>query len=210
MTEPVPDVLASPYQEPTRLGFVLRVVGGCVVVAIIVGIGLWARGLGDDEFALPDRLAGRNALDTDAALQHLPEGEREEIREEVRESARTFTEQLSDDHDGAEAAFRSYGVLDEQGALEGGTLNAQAVRDGSDPLVATPNPPGMPESAASEELVEDGEVSCLVLQPPARPKPFMVTCQRTDDELTVLVFGTEGAEVDTLVDAVNEVWEDLS
>ncbi len=212
MAERPPEVLSSPYGEPTRLGSVLRVVGGCVVVAIVVGLGLWVSMQDDDGFTLPDRLAGRDAVDTDAALEKVPEGEREGLRAEMRDAAETFAEQLSDEHDGAEAVFRSYGSLAADGLVEGGTFIAQAVRDESDPLVVTPNPPGTPEFVSTQELMEDGDVTCVVLTIPSEPGPLSVSCQRTESELTVQVFalGPNGPGVDTVVDATNDVWEDLS
>ena len=62
--------------------------------------------------------------------------------------------------------------------------------------------------ADDEDWVEEDDVQCLVThfaKGPIRP------CQRTDGDLTVqVVVSGPVAEVDDLVDATNDVWEELS
>ena len=103
-------------------------------------------------------------------------------------------------------------------------------RESDSPLVVTaveaesgpPLPTGFddPEalglSAPLNELVDDGDVTCLVTRNPTPadegdddPAPVAVLCQRTHGDLTVRVLGTQEPDLDEVVDATDEVWEEL-
>lgn len=207
-----------PSPASSRLPFVARILAGGVVVAIVVGIGLVARELsGDDDLTLPDRVGGRYADDTDEALEAIGEERRAEARATARASAEYNSEQLSDAHDGAEAAARRYGAL----AGEGASLFVTAVSAESGPPlpVAFDDPEQAGTAAPGRELVEEGDVTCLVSRnaPPqadgdpseADLAPSAVLCQRTGSDLTVRVFGAFEPDLDDVVDATEEVWDHL-
>ncbi len=174
--------MAEPNAPATRSrsGDLARVVGGLLVVAVVVGIGLWAERLTDDDLALPGKVAGL-AIDDSA-------------------TARDFTEanskQLSDAYDDAEAVTARY----RSGKVQ---LVVTAVRARSGPPV-----PGM--FTANEDWVEDGEVTCLVAHPSKRPDTIL--CQRGSGDLTVRVLspGSKVLDLDAVVEATNDVWEDVS
>ncbi|HWM73537.1 MAG TPA: hypothetical protein VNQ53_07345 [Nocardioides sp.] len=191
-TGPVPPV------SRTGLPFVLRILGGCLVVAVVVGAGLAVeRYISDDDLALPDEVGGLAVDDSNKALDLYDYND----------------ERVSDAYDGADAITRLYG------------------RDSDSPLVVTvveaesgpPLPTGFddPEaldlSAPLNELVDKGDVTCLLTrnaQPADEgagdPVPVAVLCQRTHGDLTVRVLGTQEPDLDTVVDATDEVWEELT
>jgi hypothetical protein len=212
MAEPAPERASG------GLPFVARIVGGIVLVALVVGVGLWAERLTDDDLALPDRVAGIDADDSDAALDALdPEG-RERARDDSEEVNEFNSEQLSEAYDGAEAVTRRYGVLADTDL----TLLVTAVRAGSGPPVpvAFDDPERLGLAAPRNELVEKGEVTCLVTRanPPSADAegggddgaPVSALCQRSDGDLTVRVLGNGEVDVDEVADATDEVWEDVS
>jgi hypothetical protein len=159
---------------------VARIVGGIVLVTLVVGIGLWAERQTDDDLALPDEVAGL-AVDDSAAS---------------REFADTNAEGLSEVYDDAEAASAIYG------SVPGSQVLVSAVR-------AQAGPPAPGIFTEDTEWVEDGDVQCLVSH--AR-KSDSVQCQRRDGDLTVQVLasGRDSPDLDALIDATNDVWEDLS
>ncbi len=125
----------------------LRILGGCLVVAIVVGAGLAAeRFISDDDLELPDEVGGLAVDDSERA----------------RDLYDYNDDKVSDAYDGADAITRLYG------------------RDSDAPLVVTvveaesgpPLPTGFddPEalglSAPLNELVDDGDVTCLVTRNP--------------------------------------------
>lgn len=171
--------MANPIApRPTRgLPFVVRIVGGVLVVGIVIGIGLVAQRLTDDDFVLPDRVGGLAADDSAKG----------------REFNERNSDHLSDAYD-AEAVTRRYGFDSESPLL------VTAVRADSGPPV--PN-----SFEDRHELVEDGDVTCLVTDE-RRASP--VLCQRAGGELTVRVLGSGEPDVDDIVDATNDVWEELS
>lgn len=172
--------MSEPAPERTHgLPFVARVVGGFVVVALVVAIGLLAERGTDDDLALPDEVAGRS-LDTTSA---------------GRELAAANSAALSEAHDGAEAAAALYGDDSEAAIL------VTAVRADSGPLVA-------PVTGESEHRVEDDDVTCLVA--PAPEGPGTTQCQRAHGDLTVRVVAPGRPDLGPLVEATNDVWEDLS
>jgi hypothetical protein len=174
--------MADPTTSPAQGGlpFVARIIGGIVVVAVIVGIGLWAEGRTDDDLALPDRVAG---LDADES----PKG---------RDFDEENSAKLSEAYDDADAVTRRYGVGTDSAIL------VSAVR-------ATSGPPVPGVFSDTQEWVEDDDVNCLVTRLDVATTAL---CQRTGGDLTVrvLVLGAEGPEVDELVDATNDVWEEVS
>ena len=127
-----PPEAAPSYGEPTRVGSVLRVVGGCVVVAIVVGIALGAERATDDDLELPDEVAGM-------AVDESPE---------AREFAEANSERLSDAYDGAESVSATY----EDGETRV-LVTAVAARSG---------PPVPAVLGDDQDWVENGEVACLV------------------------------------------------
>lgn len=211
---------AEPSTPPASSGlpFTVKMVGGFVVVAIVVGIGLMARELtGGDELTLPDKLAGLAADDSDAALDDLDEENRDRARDNAQSSYEYNSEQLSEAYDGAEAATRSYGAL--EGELR---LTVTAVRADTGPPVPVTfdDPEVLRTEAPRNELVEEGDVTCLIsrVSPPptdSEPSeedlaPSSALCQRSGGDLTVRVFAVFDPDVDEIVDATNEVWEELS
>jgi hypothetical protein len=58
--------MADPTTQRSTGGFVARIAGGIVVVAVVVGIGLWAERATDDDFTLPDEVAGLQADESPA------------------------------------------------------------------------------------------------------------------------------------------------
>jgi hypothetical protein len=169
----------TPQRSTHGLPFVARIVAGVLLVAVLVGVGLWAERLTDDDLALPDEVGGE-ALNDTAAGDELAE---------VNATA------LSEAYDGADAVAALYGKDSEAGVL------VTAVRAGSGPLVP-------PVHSGSEHWAEDDEVTCLVT--PAPEGPGVTQCQRDDHDLTVRLVVRGRPELDPLVEAVNEVWEDLS
>jgi len=196
MSEPA----AGPTPPASRAGltFVLRILGGCLVVAIVVGAGLAAeRYISDEDLELPDEVGGL-AVDNSAKARDLYDYN---------------DERVSDAYDGADAITRLYG------------------RDSDAPLVVTvveaesspPLPTGFddPEALGLEaplnELVDEGDVTCLVTRNPGPPEegsgdpaPVAVLCQRTHGDLTVRVLGTQEPDLDKVVDVTDEVWEELT
>jgi hypothetical protein len=158
---------------------VARVVGGIVLVALVVGIGLWAERQTDDDLVLPDEVAGQGLNETQAA----------------RELAKANSAALSEAYDGAEAVAGLYGHDTKVGML------VTAVRAESGPLVPA-------VFSENQEWVEDDEVTCLVT--PAPKGAGSTQCQRDDRDLTVRLVLRGRPDLDTLVDALNDVWEELS
>jgi len=117
----------------SRLPDVARVLGGLVVVAVVVGLGLWVERLTDDELELPDEVLGLTVDDSSAA----------------RDVAETNSERLSDAYDGADAATAVYASDDESGIV------VTAVR-------AETGPPVPPVFADDQGLDEHDDVTCLV------------------------------------------------
>ncbi len=115
------------------MAFVGRIVGGIVLVAMVIGIGLWAERLTDDEFALPDEFGGLVANDSD----------------EVRTFAAAHRAAISEAYDGADALAAVYGPNTKIGML------VTAVRAESGPLVPQ-------VFSQSEDWVEEDDVTCLV------------------------------------------------
>ena len=59
-------------RQRDRAPFVLRILGGCLVVAIIVGVGLAAeRFISDDDLELPDEVGGLAVDDSDRGARPL-------------------------------------------------------------------------------------------------------------------------------------------
>ena len=158
-----------------------RIVGGIVLVAIVIGIGLWAERQTDDDLELPDEVAGL-AVDDSAAS---------------REFADTHGDGLSEAHGDAEAVAALYG------REPGSQLLVSAVR-------AKSGPPISGVFTDDQDWVDENDVQCLVTH--LRKRSDSLLCQRTGGDLTVQVVasGPDGPEVDDLVDATNDVWEDLS
>lgn len=219
MTEPT--TAAPPSATPTRRGMpsVLRVIGGCLVVVLVVGVGLAAeRFVDDDVLELPDRVAGVDADDTDAVLDELGADARDRARADLEAFYEFNDEQLSEAYDGAEAATRRYGLLSDA-TLQ---LLVTAVRAESGPPVPVSfdDPEALGLAAARSELVEEGAVDCLLTRanPPRADEeaeeedlaPVVVLCQRSGGDLTVRVLGTNEPDLDAVVDATDEVWEELS
>ena len=164
------------------MAFAARIVGGIVLVAVVVGIGLWAERQTDDDLVLPDEVAGL-ALDDSAA---------------GREFTDTHSAGLSEAYDDAEAVTALYGPDSDPGSQ----LLVSAVRAGS-------GPPAPEVFTKDQDWVEQDDVECLVDH--VRKRSDSILCQRRDGDLTVQVVAAgPDAEVDVLVDAANEVWEDLS
>jgi hypothetical protein len=162
--------------------FVARIVGGIVLVAIVVGIGLWAERQTDDDLALPDEVAGL-AIDDSAAS---------------REFADNNSEGLSEAYDDAEAVTALYGPAPGPGSQ----LLVSAVR-------AKAGPPVPSLFTKDHDWVEEDDVQCLVSH--VRKRSDSILCQRRDGDLTVQVLASgPDAEVDDLVDATNDVWKELS
>ena len=178
MAERPPEVRSSPYGEPTRVGSVLRVIGGCVLVGIVVGAGLWAERATDDDLALPDEVSGLAVDDSS----------------EAREFAAANSARLAEAYDDAEAVSATYEDGDTRVLV-----TAVTVRSG---------PPVPAVIGADQEWVEDGEVTCLAGKGTGSDGPIL--CQRDGGDLTVRTYAEGGADVDTLVDITNDVWEDLS
>lgn len=170
----------NPPATTSRTGDVVRIIGGLVVVAVVVGIGLWAERMTDDDLELPDEVAGL-ALDDSAAS---------------REFATTNTDGLSEAYD-AEAASAVYGSEPRSKVL------VSAVRAKAGPPVPT-------VFTKDHEWVVDDKVHCLVFH--QQKGIDSIVCQRGDGDLTVqLLTSTPGElELDGLVDATNDVWEELS
>lgn len=159
--------------------FVARIVGGIVLVAIVVGIGLWAESQTDDDLALPDEAGGLTRNDS----------------AEVQDFVEANSAALSEAYDDADAVTALYGPDTKVGML------VTAVR-------ATSGPPVPAAFSANQDWVEDGDVTCLVTHAPKRAGSTL--CQRDDGDLTVRVYLNGRPSLDSIVDATNEVWEDLS
>jgi len=174
--------MSEPTPEPPAhgLAFVVRIVAGILLVAVLVGVGLWAERLTDEDLALPDEVGGQALNSTDVG----------------RDLAEANSSALSEAYDGADAVAAVYGKDTEAGML------VSAVRAESGPLVP-------PVHSESEHRVEDDDdVTCLVT--PAPEGPGSTQCQRDDADLTVRLVVAGSPDLDPLVEAVNEVWEDLS
>jgi hypothetical protein len=187
----------TPPVGRTGLPFVLRILGGCLVVAIVVGAGLAAeRFISDDDLELPDEVGGLAVDDSERA----------------RDLYDYNDERVSDAYDGADAVTRLYGRESDA------PLVVTAVEAESGPPLPTgfDDPEALGLSAPLNELVDDGDVTCLVTRnaEPADgdddPAPVAVLCQRTHGDLTVRVLGTQEPDLDEVVDATDEVWEELT
>ncbi len=163
-----------------RLPFVARIVGGIAVVAIVVGIGLWAERLTDDDLVLPEEVAG---------LTEAPTGEASELLDAHRKG-------IAEAYD-AEAVAALYGTG------RASQLLVTAVR-------AQPGPLAPAAFAEDQDRVEDEAVTCLVT--PQRKRADSIICQRGDGDLTVQLFnlGSKQLDLDAIIDATNQVWDDLS
>jgi len=173
--------MADPTTSPASGGlpFVARIVGGIVVVAVIVGIGLWAESRTDDDLALPDRVAG---------LAEAPD-------ELARELVGPHSKGVAELYD-ADAAATLYGTEPDSQVL------VTAVRAESGPLAPA-------VFTEEQDWVEDDDVACLVTH--QRKGPDSVICQRGDGDLTVQLFNLgSDLDVDTIVDATNDVWDEVS
>ena len=196
MSEPA----TGPTPPVSRAGlpFVLRILGGCLVVAIIVGAGLAAeRFISDDDLELPDEVGGLAVDDSQKAHDLYDYND----------------ERVSDAYDGADAVTRLYGRESDS------PLIVTAVEAGSSPPLPTgfDDPDALGIDAPLNELVDKGDVTCLITrnaQPADEgsgdPAPVAVLCQRTHGDLTVRVLGTQEPDLDDVVDATDEVWEELS
>jgi hypothetical protein len=213
----------EPSTSPASSGlpFAVKIIGGFVLVAIVVGIGLIARELtGDDELTLPDELGGLAADDSDAALDQLNADDRDQARDNARSIDEYNSERLSEAFDGAEAVTRRYGTL--QSADESLLVSAVRAESGPPLPVAFDDPEYLHFAAPRNELVEEGDVTCLLTRdlPPLadgddEPSeedlvPTTVLCQRTGNDLTVRVFSSPEPDLDEIVDITDEVWEELS
>ncbi len=216
MSESTTEAPQPPPPAATGLPFVAKVIGGLVLVAIVVGIGLLARAVGDDELTLPDRVGGLNANDSDAALDGIPEDKRQLSRDNSCASYEYNSEKLSDAFDGAEAVTRVYGTIDGDSSL---TVTAVRAETGPPLPVTFDNPELLGLAAPRAELVGEGDVTCLINRDPA-PRtdgepteedlaPSTVLCQRSGGDLTVRVFGRSEPDLDDVVDATNDVWDEL-
>jgi hypothetical protein len=161
-----------------RLPDVARIVGGLVVVAIVVGVGLWAERMTDDDLALPDKAGGMTANDS----------------AEVRSFVDANSKRLSAAYDGADAVTALYGHDLNIGMV------VTAVREKSGPPVPA-------VFSKNQQWVEDGDVTCLVTR--SAKAAGSTLCQRADGDLTVRVFVNGRPSLDSLVDATNDVWEDV-
>jgi len=202
---------AAPPHPPagSRVRFVLRIVGGCVVVAVVVGIGLVARELtGGDELDLPDRVDGLPAADSDAGLEGLDPDRRSAIRDDLETGYEYNNEEYSSAYDGAEAATRIYRDPDMDRRI-----TVVAVRENAGPPlpVQFDDPELSGATAPRTELVEEGDVICLLGRGnPTDDEPVSILCHRTGGDLTVQVLATSEPELDDVVDATEEVWDELS
>ncbi len=197
MSEPAAE--ATPPVRGTGLPFVLRILGGCLVVAIIVGAGLAAeRFISDDDLELPDEVGGLAMDDSDRA----------------RDLYDYNDDEVSDAYDGADAVTGLYGRESDS------PLVVTAVEAESGPPLPTgfDDPKALGLAAPLNELVDEGDVTCLVTRNPTpadegdddASAPVAVLCQRTHGDLTVRVLGTQKPDLDEVVDATDEVWEELS
>lgn len=163
-----------------RLPDVARIVGGLVVVAIVVGIGLWAERMTDDDLALPDKVDG-------LAMDDSPDG---------HDFARFNSDHLSEAYDDADAVTARYGVGTDT------TLLVTAVR-------AKSGPPVPASFGEDDEWVEDDDVTCLVTHFAERPDAVLCQRDDGDLTLRVVALAGD-LKADDLVDTTNEVWEDVS
>jgi hypothetical protein len=196
MSEPAAE--ATPRASGTGLPFVLRILGGCLVVAIIVGAGLAAeRFISDDDLELPDEVGGLAIDDSDRA----------------RDLYDYNDDEVSDAYDGADAVTALYGRESDS------PLVVTAVEAESGPPLPTgfDDPEALGLAAPLNELVDEGDVTCLVTRNPTpadegddASAPVAVLCQRTHGDLTVRVLGAQEPDLDEVVDATDEVWEELS
>jgi hypothetical protein len=216
MAESTTESPQPPPPAASGLPFVAKLIGGFVLVAIVVGIGLVARAVGDDELSLPDRVGGLNANDSDAALDGIPEDKRKLSRDNSRASYEYNSEKLSDAFDGAEAVTRVYGTIDGDSSL---TVTAVRAETGPPLPVTFDNPEVLGTAAPRFELVDEGDATCLVGRNPAprtdgepteeQLAPSTVLCQRSGGDLTVRVYGVSEPDLDDVADATNEVWDEL-
>jgi hypothetical protein len=130
--------MADPTTAPPkrRLPFVARITGGIVLVAAVVGIGLWAERATDDDLTLPDEVEG-------LAVDESAEG---------REFDALNSDRLSEAYDGADAVAARYGD-----ARTGILVTVVRAESG---------PPVPAAIGDNHDWVEDGEVTCLVTQAP--------------------------------------------
>jgi hypothetical protein len=196
MSEPAAG--ATPPVSGTGLPFVLRILGGCLVVAIIVGAGLAAeRFISDDDLELPDEVGGLAIDDSDRA----------------RDLYAYNDDKVSDAYDGADTVTALYGRESDSPLV----VTAVAAESGPPLPTGFDDPEALGLSAPLNELVDEGDVTCLVTRNPTpaddgadASEPVAVLCQRTHGDLTVRVLGTQEPDLDTVVDATDEVWEELS
>ena len=196
MSEPAAG--ATPPVSGTGLPFVLRILGGCLVVAIVVGAGLAAeRFISDDDLELPDEVGGLAIDDSDRA----------------RDLYAYNDDKVSDAYDGADAVTALYGRESDSPLV----VTAVAAESGPPLPTGFDDPEALGLSAPLNELVDEGDVTCLVTRNPTpaddgadASEPVAVLCQRTHGDLTVRVLGTQEPDLDTVVDATDEVWEELS
>jgi hypothetical protein len=163
-----------------RLPDVARIVGGLVVVAVVVGVGLWAERMTDDDLALPDKVAG-------LAMDDSPDG---------RDFAHFNSDYLSEAYDDADADTARYGIGTDT------TLLVTAVR-------AKSGPPAPAAFSDHDEWVEDDDVTCLVTHFDERPDSILCQRDDGDLTVRVVALAGD-LDVDDLVDTTNDVFEDVS
>jgi hypothetical protein len=138
------------------------------------------------------------------------------LRDTLRRAYEYNSEQVSRAFDDADAVTRRYGEPDDEWFL------VTAVRaETGPPLPAIFEDPVIQGVAVPRaEIREEGDVICLVNRnspPPANRTPTEkelvptgVLCQRSGGDLTVRVYSGNRPDLDRVVDATEEVWDELT
>jgi hypothetical protein len=203
---------AEPSTPPASSGlpFAVKMVGGFVVVAIVVGIGLVARELTGDDLTLPTKVAGLDAIDSEAGLADLSRDRAREAREFHEMIYAYNNKHMSESLDGAEVATRRYGNGNEI------LMTVMAIRSELNPPIPDffIEPESIDLERPVDEMVEDGPVTCRVHRNfstrEGEDEIASIFCQRSSGSLTVRVLANFEPDVDDVVDATDEVWEELS
>jgi hypothetical protein len=199
-----------PPPRSNRGGFVVAGLVGLVVGGLLVG-GAWmlfggGDGTSSTPIAAPERIGDYSRFGDAAERKDEERGGK--VADRYRDWDKRSSERLSAAHEGAGAFVQSYTNDD----LEE-TFVLEAVRAPSPfpPYAQYSDPEVLGMERPVEELREFGDVGCLVRNDPSTS--YVLSCVRTDDELTVRITHAAGdliEDPEAVAKLVDTAWGELS
>jgi hypothetical protein len=211
-----PDLIPTPprgYPIPaprrTTRNVVLAGIAGVAAGGLLVG-GAWllfgSGGVSSSPISAPPRVSDYT-LFGDAA-ERIDRDKGKELGDRYRDWDQRSSERLSAAHDNAGAFVRTY--TDDK--LEQ-SFTVEAVRAPAPypPYVSYSDPKVLGMDRPTEELREFDDVGCLIRNDPSQS--YVISCVRTDDDLTVQITHVTGDLLDdpeAVAKLVDTVWQELS